>query len=80
MGRTRFVVFSVIYTCKTEFDVVLRAKPLFYKSYVDDTYERRKKNHKYMLFKDLNSYPQDIKLTVAVNASKFLDTELIREN
>ena len=59
---------------------MLFSVPLFYKSYVDDTYERIKKNHKYMLFKDLNSYPQDIKLTVAVNASKFLDTELIREN
>ena len=32
-----------------------------------------------MLFEDLNSYDQNIKLTIELNPSKFLDTELIRE-
>ena len=32
-----------------------------------------------MLFEDLNSYHQNIKSTVEVNQSKFLDTKLIRE-
>ena len=62
-----------------EFDVVVPAKPLFYKPYVDDTYVRRKKNIRDMLFEDLNSYHKSIKLTVDVNPSEFLDTELIRE-
>ena len=32
-----------------------------------------------MLFEDLDSYHQNIELMVEVNASKFLDTELIRQ-
>ena len=62
-----------------EFDEFVPAKPLFYKRYVDDTYVLRKKSIRRMLFKDLNSYHQNINLTVEVNPSKFLDTELIRE-
>ena len=79
MGGPISVVFSDIYMCKMEFDDVVPAKPLFYKRYVDDTYVLRKKSIRRMLFKDLNSYHQNIKLTVEVNPSKFLDTELIRE-
>ena len=79
MCGTIFVVFSDMYICKMEFDVVVTAKPLFYKRYVDDTYVRRMKNIRDMLFEDLNSYHQNIKLTVEMNLSKLLDTELIRE-
>ena len=61
------VVFSDIFMCKMEFDVVVPAKPLFYKRYADDAYVHRKTNIRDMLFEDLKSYHQNIKLTVEVN-------------
>ena len=63
-----------------EYDVVFPAKPIFYKRYVDDTYVRKKKNDVDKLFQELNSYNENIKLTLEVNPTKFLDTELVREN
>ena len=60
--------------CKTEFDVVIPAKPIFYKRYVDDTYVRRRKNDVDKLFEELNSYNENIKLTLEVNPTK-LKTE-----
>ena len=44
MGGPIYVVFSDIYMCKMEEDVVKPLKPIFYKRYVDDTYVRRKRN------------------------------------
>ena len=44
MGGPISVVFSDIFMCKMDLDVVAPAKPIFYKRYVDDTYMRRKKN------------------------------------
>ena len=41
---------------------------------------RKKKNDVDKLFKELNSYNENIKLTLEVNPTKLLDTELIREN
>ena len=72
-------LFSDIFMCKMELVVVVPAKPIFYKRYVDDTYVRRKKNAD-KLFEELNSYNKNIKLTSEVNPTKFLDTELVREN
>ena len=66
--------------CKMEYDVVVPAKPIFYKCYVDDTYVQRKKNDVDKLFEELNSYNENMKLTVEANPTKFLDTELVREN
>ena len=40
---------------------------------------RKKKNDVDKLFKELNSYNENIKLTLEVNPTKLLDTELIRE-
>ena len=54
-----------------EFDAVIPAKLFFYKRYVDDIYARRKIHQRHA------SYHQNI--TVEVNPSKFLDSELIRE-
>ena len=64
-----------------EFDVVVLAKLLSYKRYVDDTYVyvRRKKNIRGMLLEDFNSYHQNPELTVELNPSKCFNTELIRE-
>ena len=75
-----FVAFSDIFMCKMEFDAVVSVKPIFYKRYVDDTYVRRKKNDVDKLFEELNSYNENIKLTLEVNPTKFLDIEKVREN
>ena len=64
---------------KMEEDVVVPAKPVFYK-HVDDTYIRRKKNVNDELVQNLNSYHRNIKLTLEENPRKFLDTEIIRKN
>ena len=53
---------------------------VFYKRYIDDTYVRKKKNDVDKLFEELNSHNENIKLTLEVNPTKFLDTELVREN
>ena len=50
------VVFSDIYVCKMEEDIVIPANPIFYQRYVDDTYVQRKKHETDKLFLDLNSY------------------------
>ena len=56
--------------------VVVPENPLFYMRYVDDTYVRRKKNKNDILFNALNSFHKNIKLTVEVNPTKFLDTQI----
>ena len=43
MGGPISVVFANIYMCKMEDDVVAPLKPISYRRYVDDTYERRLK-------------------------------------
>ena len=60
-----------------EEDIVAPSKPLFYKRYADDTYIRRKNNETDELYNALNSYHQNIKLTLELNPTKFLDTEII---
>ena len=80
MGGTTSVVFLDKFMCKIELDVVVSAKPIFYKRYVDGTYVRRKKNDVDKLFEKLNSYNENIKLMLEVNPTKFLDMELVREN
>ena len=59
-----------------ESNVVIPHKPIFYKRYVDDIRNRRKKNEG-LLFKKLNSYHSKIKWTIEINPTKFLDTEII---
>ena len=80
MGRPISVVLSGIYVCKLEENIVAPSKSLFYKRYVDDTYVKRKRNETDKLYNSLNSYHQSIKLTLELNANKFLDTEIIRSN
>ena len=41
---------------------------------------RRKKNDVDKLFEELNSYNENMKLTLEINQKKLLDTELVREN
>ena len=76
MGGPLSVTFSDIFMIKMENDIVIPMKPIFYRRYVDDIYSRRKKNIGDSLFKALNSYHKNIKLTIEINPIKFLDTHL----
>ena len=79
MGGPVSVVFTDIFICKMEEDVVVPAKLIFYKRYVDDTYIGRRKNVD-ELFQNLKSYHTNMKLILEENPRKFLDTEIIRKN
>ena len=72
--------FLDIFMYKTEEDVVVPAKPIFHKSYVDDKYIHRKKNVNDELFQSLNSYHTNIKSTLEENPRKLLDIKIIRRN
>ena len=58
-------------------DVVVPIDPEFYKRYVDDTITKRKRNAVDTFFQKLNSYHPKIKLTIELNPSKFLGTDII---
>ena len=62
---------------KVESNIVISHRPIFYKRYVDDIINRRKKHEEDLLFKKLNNYHPKIKLTIEINPPKFLDTEII---
>ena len=47
---------------------------------MDDTYVRRKKSTKDELFEKLNTYHDNIKLTIEENLTRFLDIEIVRHN
>ena len=79
MGGPLSVTFSDIHMVKMENDVVIPSKPIFYRRFVDDIYSRRKLGDN-VLFDRLNSYHPNIKLTIEVNPSKFLDTKLTNIN
>ena len=78
MGGTLSVTLSECFMNKMERDIVLPLKPKFYRRFVDDTYRRRKKNEPDELFSKMNSYHPNIKLTIEINPSKFLDTKITR--
>ena len=77
MGGPISGVLSNIFSVEMEFDVVKPLKPKLYKRYVDNIYSKRIKNQPDKLFEKLNNYHPNIKLTIEVNPSKFLDTEII---
>ena len=58
---------------KMEKNIVIPHSLIFYKSYVDDIINRRKKHEEDLLFKKLNNYHPKIE----INPPKFLDTEII---
>ena len=49
---------------RIERDVLTTLKPIFYKRYVDDINNRRKKNCHDEVYEKLNSYRTNVKLTV----------------
>ena len=65
---------------KMENDIVIPTKPVFNRRYVDDIYNKRKDKRKVniedSLFKALNSYHENIKLTIEVNPIRFLEMHL----
>ena len=60
-----------------ENSIVIPHKPIFYKKYVDDLINLRKKREEDPLFKKLNNYHPKIKLTIQINPPNFLDVEII---
>ena len=51
--------------------------PVFYRRFVDDIYNRRKKNTEDKCYHSLNNYHKNIKLTIEVSPTTFLDTHLL---
>ena len=78
MGGPISVVLSNIFCVKMEFNVVKPLKPKLYKRYIDDIFSKWIKNQPDELFEKLNNYHPNIKLTIEVNPSKFLDNVTIR--
>ena len=76
MGGPLLVIFSDIFMIKMENHIAIPTKPIFYRRYVGDIYNRRKKNIEDGLFQALNSNHKNIKLTIEINPAKFLDTHL----
>ena len=79
MGGSLSVSLSDIYMAKMEDDVE-KYQNTFYKRYVDDIINRRKKNQVDILFNDFNNYHQNIKLTLELTPKRVLDTNLEFQN
>ena len=79
MGGPLSFSFSDIYMVKMDNDVVIPSKPIFYRTFVDDIYSRRKLRDNVLLDWS-NSYHPNIKFTIEVNPSKFLDNKLTNIN
>ena len=68
------VTSSQIYMIEMENDTALPTKRAFHRRFVDDIYNKRKKNTEGKLCHSLNNYHKNIKLTIEVSATKFLST------
>ena len=75
MGGPLSKTFSDIFMNKLERDVVMPRDPPLYRRYVDDSFNRRKKNEPDELFEALNSYHPNIRYTIEENPKHFLDTD-----
>ena len=80
MGGPLSVILRDIHMIRMETDVVVPIRPMFYKRYVDDIYNRRQKNTVDKLYDGLNNYHPKVKLTIETNPLTFLDTEIIHNN
>lgn len=70
------VTFSNIYPTKLKIDKVEQTRPLFYKHFVADVINSKKKNKLDSLLMLLNNYHANIILTVEVNPYNFLDKNI----
>ena len=66
-----------IWMVKMENNILVPHKLIFYKRYVGDIINGRKKHQKDLLFKKLNNYQPKIKLTIKINQQNFLDLKLL---
>ena len=80
MGSPLSVDMSGIFMTKLEKEVVYPENPILYKRYVDDVFNRKKKDADDTLLPKLNAYHPKIRFTVEKNLNKFLDTKLHLEN
>ena len=72
------VTLSDIHVTRIENIVVKPEKPLlFYRRFVEDIINSRKKNEHNIIFENLPKYHPKINLTIEVNLCKFLDTKII---
>ena len=76
MGGPLPVTLSDVHMIRMKTDVVLPIRPIFYRRYVDDIYNRCQINTRDVLYDALNNYHPKIKLTIETNPQKFLDTEI----
>ena len=65
-----------IHMARTENNIVIPEKSLFYRGFVNAIINRRKKNEHH-IFENLNKYHPKISLTSEVNPCKFLDIKII---
>ena len=65
---------------KMENAVVKPTNPPFYKRYVDDVFNKRKRNEPDVLLDKLNNCHPKIKFTIEISPEKFLDTKLINKD
>ena len=77
MGAPLSVMLRDKYVVKMETDVAHPLKPLLYSIYVDDIYNRHKKDEFNEVFYALNNNQENIKLTIELSPSKFFDTQLV---
>ena len=80
MGGPLSVTLAEIHMTRMENDVVIPLKPIFYRRFVDDIINRRRKNVADELFFKLNNYHQNIKLNIEVSPTKLFDTQLVNLN
>ena len=80
MGSPLSVDFAGIFMTKLEKKIVYPKNPIIYKRFVDDVFNRKKKDAEDTLLPKLNAYHPKIKFTVEKDLSKFLDTRLQLEN
>ena len=77
MGGPLSVTLVKIHLKRMNNDVVIPLKPIFYRRFVDDIINRRKKNIPDQLFLKLNNYHRNIELTIKISPTNFFDTQLV---
>ena len=74
------VVLADIHIIRVETDIVVPIRPIFYKRYVDDIYNRCQKNAVDKLYDGLNNYHPKVRLTIETNPLRFLDKKIVHNN
>ena len=65
---------------KREEEVVKPTSRMFYKRFVDDIINKKKKDQPDLLFENLNNHHPNIKYTIEIMPQKFLETKIIYED